>query len=62
MNHISIIKMKLEFPFIYAGFENGEKRKYYINFLNPFREEYKALSETVFFNKAVLSPRGWAIS
>lgn len=62
MDHISITKMKLEFPFIYAEFEDGEKRKYDINTLIPFREEYKLLNEPAFFNKAVLSPRGWAIS
>ncbi|WP_032118899.1 MULTISPECIES: DUF2442 domain-containing protein [Clostridium] len=59
--HIPIIKMRLEYPFIYAEFENGEKRQYDINTLIPFREEYKKLYDVDFFNQAELSPGGLAI-
>lgn len=59
--HISIIKMKLEYPFIYAEFEGREKRKYDINTLIPFREEYKKLYDVDFFNKVELSSGGLAI-
>ena len=60
--HEHIAKMNLEFPYIYATFENGEKYRYNIHEMVPEREEYKQLLNEEYFYKAKLSPRGMAIS
>ena len=46
--------MKLDFPFMYAEYENGKKYKYDINEIIPEREEYKKLKDIDFFNSAKL--------
>lgn len=62
MEHISIIKIEAEYPFIFAEFENGVKKKYnVIEKLVPEREEYKKLLDKDFFDKVKLSPMGWAL-
>lgn len=59
MEHISIVKMQLKFPFIYAEYEDGKKFKYEINEMIPEREEYKKLLDIDFFNIAKLGVKGW---
>ena len=62
MEDISIIKMEVEYPYIFAEFEDGIKKKYnVIDTLVPRREEYKKLLNREYFSKVKLSPMGWAL-
>lgn len=63
MKYLSrIVEMKLEFPYIYATYESGEKYRYDIHEMVPEREEYKQLLNEEYFYRAKLKPRGMAIS
>ncbi|WP_291650950.1 DUF2442 domain-containing protein [Clostridium sp.] len=62
MDHMSMIKMELHFPYIIGTFENRERYRYDIREMVPERPEYKQLLNEEYFYKAELSPGGWGIS
>lgn len=62
MEHEAIKRMRLDFPFIYAEFEDGKKFRYNINEMIPERKEYEKLKDVNFFNSAKLLPGNDAIA